>query len=142
MLYSKNGQHPATIPFRIVLSNGRTRTDPSTFTEEEILDAGFVPVGNPPTADYPQRVDWIDNQWVVRDPNEGEVQQRWDSIRSSRNQLLVQSDIDVLRSFESSVPVDIRLVEYRRALRDITLQPDPWNIIWPVKPDLSPEDEQ
>jgi hypothetical protein len=142
MLYSKNGQRPTTLPFRIVLSSGKTRTDPSSFTESEIADAGFIAADNPPAANYPQRVDWVNGQWTIRDPNQAEVQQRWDFIRSGRNQLLQQSDIHVLRAYESAIPVDIGLVVYRQALRDITLQTDPWNIIWPGIPEQASENEQ
>jgi hypothetical protein len=35
-LYSYQGQEPQELPERIRLSGGRTRTDSSTFTEEEI----------------------------------------------------------------------------------------------------------
>lgn len=132
MLYSLNGQYPNTLPFRIVLSDGRTRTDPSTFTEEEIADAGLVAVPNPPTSTYPQRVDWTGSEWIVREPNDAEVAQQWNNIRATRNQMLQQSDIYVLRSYESGVAINTNLVQYRQALRDITTQPDPWNIVWPT----------
>ena len=42
MLYSYNGEYPTDIPERIRLSDGSTRTDSSTYTEEEIADAGYV----------------------------------------------------------------------------------------------------
>lgn len=42
MLYSYNGQQPAPLPFRITLPNGFTRTDPTTFTEDELSLAGFT----------------------------------------------------------------------------------------------------
>lgn len=133
MLYSLNGQYPDILPFRIKMSDGRTRTDPSSFTSEEIADAGFVAVSNPPSAEYPQRVDWVDGEWIVRDPNELETSQQWHSIRTTRNTLLKDSDIDVLRAYESGVPINTSLVQYRQDLRDMTLQPDPWNIVWPTK---------
>jgi hypothetical protein len=42
MLYSYRTCWPQELPFRIRLSDGFTRTDPSTFTSEEIADAGFT----------------------------------------------------------------------------------------------------
>jgi hypothetical protein len=48
MLYSLNGAYPKPLPKRIVLSNGTTRTDPTTFTPEEIADAGYIQVPEPP----------------------------------------------------------------------------------------------
>ena len=54
MLYSYRTCWPQELPFRIRLSDGFTRTDPSTFTAEEIADAGFTgpytePVYDPDT---------------------------------------------------------------------------------------------
>ena len=66
MLYSFNGCRPEPLPFRITLPNGFTRTDPSTFTEDEITAAGFTgpytePVYNPIT----QQIDWVDGAYAV-----------------------------------------------------------------------------
>jgi hypothetical protein len=54
MLYSYHTCWPQVLPFRIRLSDGSTRTDPSTFTAEEIADAGYTgpyvePAYNPET---------------------------------------------------------------------------------------------
>ena len=66
MLYSSHGNRPAPLPFRITLPNGFTRTDPSTFTEDEISAAGFtgpyVEPGYDPTT---QQLDWVDGALVV-----------------------------------------------------------------------------
>ncbi|XWN29967.1 MAG: hypothetical protein ROR55_21095 [Devosia sp.] len=51
ILYSKDGAEPAPLPFRIVLPDGRTRTDPTTFTPAEIADAGFVETPGVPAHD-------------------------------------------------------------------------------------------
>lgn len=40
--YSLQGSYPEPLPQRIRFSNGLTRTDSSTFTAEEIADAGYV----------------------------------------------------------------------------------------------------
>jgi len=48
--------------------------------------------------------------------------------------LLKDSDFKMLEDFPQT---DIQLAEwknYRKALRDITLQTDPYNITWPIKP--------
>jgi hypothetical protein len=60
MFYSFNGSRPEPLPFRITLPNGFTRTDPSTFTEDEILAAGFTgpfvePAYNPDT----EELEWV-----------------------------------------------------------------------------------
>lgn len=65
MLYSLNNQRPAPLPFRIHL-NGTTRTDPSTFTPEEIAAAGYTgPYTEPPYDASTQQLDWINGAYVV-----------------------------------------------------------------------------
>lgn len=66
MLYSFRGSRPAPLPFRITLPNGFTRTDPSTFTEDEITDAGFSgpyvePSYNPAT----EELIWVDGAYTI-----------------------------------------------------------------------------
>ncbi len=66
MLYSFNGSRPAPLPFRITLPNGFTRTDPSTFTEEEITAAGFAgPYTEPAYDAAKEQLDWVDGAFVV-----------------------------------------------------------------------------
>jgi hypothetical protein len=86
-LYSYKTQHPKPLPFRIKLSDGRTRTDPSTFSAEEIADAGYTPVRNQPIPEKHQVVFWspADVDWVVRDKTQQELQAESDSRRSRIN---------------------------------------------------------
>ena len=65
MLYSYQGQEPKILPFRITLSNGQTRTDPSTFTPEEIADAGYTVAPNKPIVSYPEYVRWNGTDWDI-----------------------------------------------------------------------------
>lgn len=58
-LYTRNGSYPAPLPHAITLPSGLIRTDPASFTEEEIAAAGFTlvvpqPTYNPTT----QQLDW------------------------------------------------------------------------------------
>ena len=56
------------------------------------------------------------------------IDTQWRAIRSARNELLKDSDWTQL----SDSPVDkTAWATYRQALRDITQQPDPFNITWP-----------
>jgi len=75
-LYTKDGNFPQPIPLRIILSNGRTRTDPSTFTAEEIADAGFVEVADEPVYDpLTQKLEW-NNQtlnWSIINKTQSEL---------------------------------------------------------------------
>ena len=41
-LYSFKGQDPKEIPNRIRLSDGTTKTDRTTFTADDLTDAGFT----------------------------------------------------------------------------------------------------
>lgn len=139
LVYSYKGQEPQPLPERIRLSTGLTRTDSSTFTDEEIADAGYTlsdpkPVINP----NQQKVSWTTTGWVVENLTDQEIQnlrdQEWSSVRNKRNELLKNTDWLVIKSTESGKPVDEEIVNYRQALRDITIQDDPFNIIWPSEP--------
>lgn len=67
-------------------------------------------------------------QW--EDPRTPETE--WPLVRAQRNALLKQSDWTQL----PDVPLATKeaWATYRQALRDITNQPDPLNIVWPVPP--------
>ena len=75
--YSYEKQYPVTcdnIPNRIRLSDGNTRTDKESFTEEELKDAGYVFTDVYPNYNDETHVcswngtDWVITQW--HDPNE------------------------------------------------------------------------
>ena len=67
-------------------------------------------------------------QWV--DPRTDETQ--WRVVRSERKQRLVACDWTQL----SDIPAETKTLwePYRQALRDVTNQPDPFNIVWPTAP--------
>lgn len=66
--------------------------------------------------------------WV--DPRTPETQ--WPVVRRQRDALLEQSDWTQL----PDVPLATkeRWAIYRQALRDVTLQPDPFSVVWPAAP--------
>jgi hypothetical protein len=133
MLYSQNGQHPTTLPFRIVLSNGRTRTDPSTFTTEEIADAGYFAVEHPPQVDYPNKLEWTGTEWIVRPPNDIETLQRIQQIQQQCKQILFDTDYKVIKAVEQGTPIDPVIATYRQQLRDLYNNVvDPWNVVVPT----------
>jgi hypothetical protein len=145
MLYSYLNNEPKPLPYRIRLSNGQTRTDPSTFTEEEIIDAGYIPITQEkPVPEKNQIVYWSkqDVAWCVRDKSveqiQSEIDNEWSKIRSIRDEILFNLDWKFIRH-ESQVRLGITptdnlssLDTYAQALRDITLQEDPFNITWPT----------
>lgn len=145
MLYSKDGSYPNQLPFRIKLSSGLTRTDSLTFTPEEIADAGYITVEDPP-ASIPdnQILEWTGTVWNVRDKTEQELalelERKWQEVRTQRDYILSLLDWRFLR-YQSQTRLNITLTDnieildtYAQSLRDITLQSDPYNIQWPTFP--------
>ena len=66
MLYSIYNQRPAPLPALIRLSDGRPRTDPASFTAEEILDAGYVgPYTEPAYDAATEQLLWVDGAYVI-----------------------------------------------------------------------------
>lgn len=137
-LYSRPPRYPAPLPDRIRLSSGMTRTDPSTFTPEEIADAGYVEAPIAPAYEYPSKLEWTGSDWVVSPPSEADTARQWDVIRQQCKQMLSSSDYKVIKAVEVGEAPDPVWVAYRQALRDIyndTHSIDPWNVQWPIRPD-------
>jgi len=137
-IYSYKGQEPQPLPERIRLSNGLTRTDSSTFSEEELADAGYVLAEDRPTITEFQNLSWNQTGWVVEDKSEVEMialrGNEWARVREKRNMMLKETDWIIVRQLEKGEKVDEAILQYRQALRDITLQTDPFNLQWPVNP--------
>lgn len=70
--------------------------------------------------------------------------QRWDDprtrvtelavVRTKRDALLDETDWVVTKAVETGVASSTPWKVYRQALRDITTQADPFNLVWPVAP--------
>jgi hypothetical protein len=70
----------------------------------------------------------VDVEPLTAEELQSRIDTQWSAIRSARNELLKDSDWTQL----SDSPVDkAAWALYRQALRDITKQPDPFNISWP-----------
>lgn len=87
-----------------------------------------TPVEMPPRHSAHHVFDYNAKQWV--DPRTPETE--WPLVRARRDQLLQASDWTQL----PDVPLETKEVwaAYRQALRDVTEQPDPFNIVWPALP--------
>ena len=84
MLYSHNNARPEPLPFRITLPNGFTRTDPSTFTEDEILAAGFTgPYAEPPYDPATEQLDWADGAYIVTAKPAPPAKPQWTEFSAS-----------------------------------------------------------
>ncbi len=91
------------------------------------VDAG-APIAMPPRPSDYHVFDYTTKQWV--DPRTPETE--WPLVRAKRNQLLQASDWTQL----PDVPLATKdaWAAYRQAMRDVTGQPDPFNIVWPTPP--------
>ena len=107
-LYSKDKQYPKPLPNRIKLSDGRTRTDNSSFSKEEIEDAGYVLAPNKPDTKPWQLLFWDGNEWFLKDKNVDELkQQKMSEINSYRDDK-IYSQKTVIITEEQLMPVDVR----------------------------------
>jgi len=143
MFYSHNSQTPVqNLPHRIRLADGSTKTDNATFTEDEIISAGYVKITQEkPKPSRFEKVEWTGAEWVLLEMTDAEkeevLEMRWKSIRVIRDQLIGELDWKIQRylsevRLELPLTDDIILIDtYMQELRDITKQEDPFNIVWP-----------
>jgi len=73
---------------------------------------------------------YTNKNWEDTRTNETE----WARVRSQRFKLLAETDWVTVKSFETGNPIPTQWLTYRQALRDITNQTDPFNIVWPLLP--------
>ena len=59
---------------------------------------------------------------------------QWDAVRQHRDDMLKGTDYTQLPDTPITAACRSAFSTYRQALRDITLQTDPYNIIWPTVP--------
>lgn len=85
---------------------------------------------------------YIDGPWVytiqVTDLTPAEIQAlkdtQWATVRADRNRRLAECDWTQLADVPLTTEERAAWVTYRQALRDVTDQLDPYNIVWPVAP--------
>jgi len=80
---------------------------------------------------------WTQNYIVTdldADASAAKVGAQWGVIRAERNALLTRSDWWVTKAAETGAIISDDQHAYRQALRDITIQSDPFNIVWPAPP--------
>jgi len=105
-LYSKNGGYPKPIPSRIRMPDGSTRTDSSTYTPQEIADAGYVLVPDPPVPGPYQRVTWDGTNWGLQNWSQSEI----DAFLQEQEDQTVKQDVigdPQIRTFLRNSPVEI-----------------------------------
>lgn len=157
-LFTKDAGTPAPLPDRIILADGRVRSDPSTYTDWEIADAGYLPADPAPGCAIDQEVSWIAGPgsaagnapggapdapvgWVIT-MRDGIAQ--WQAIRNRRDGLMQAFSWRVDRWHRNDrlgrfQPDAIDALDaYMQALADLTLQRDPFRIDWPALPEPTP----
>lgn len=93
-----------------------------------VLDGVVLPLSPQPTPHH--TFDYTTKQWI--DPRTAETE--WPLVRVKRDGLLSKSDWTQL----PDVPITTKeaWAAYRQALRDITIQADPFKIEWPMPPNI------
>lgn len=144
MLYSYRSEYPRELPDRIRLSNGTTRTNKLTFTDQEIADAGYTKVSDYPEFDqkvYKVVWDHAENNWVVSvkttEELSADTRKMWNQVRNIRDSKINEVEWRINR-YTSHVRLNLTPIDnisdldnYVQQLRDVTLQEDPYNIVWP-----------
>lgn len=74
--------------------------------------------------------DPVADRWVQ------DVDAAWAEVKTTRSKLLSETDWMVVRAQENGAELSDEWKAYRQALRDITDQPNPFSITWPVKPSV------
>jgi hypothetical protein len=98
------------------------------FLDTEYYVSQEQPVLMPPQPNEYCVFNYTTKQWF--DPRTNETQ--WRVVRTERNRRLQACDWTQL----FDIPSETKALwePYRQALRDITNQPDPFNIVWPTPP--------
>jgi Phage tail assembly chaperone protein len=126
-LYSFKGEDPTFLPHRITLSDGRSRTDNTTFTDQEIADAGFTgPYERPEYNTQTQEIIWNGEtlSWDIIEkdipqPVEPTEEELFFALRRKRNHFLFESDWTQLQDSPLSEENKEKWKTYRQKLRDL-----------------------
>jgi hypothetical protein len=103
-------------------------------SEAELNIIGFVICPPKPETIPGQTLWWENNDWVIKEPTEGELAIQWQSVRNRRNNLLAESDVYIVKAKENNELADVGVIYYRKTLRNITEQDNPFAIDWPEQP--------
>ena len=95
----------------------------------------LTPVATPPTLTEGQTMDWhdgsvVDGKWVRFTVRDKTTDEKMIEIRSTRNQLLTDTDWTGL----SDVTMSAGMTTYRQALRDLPASVDVDSPVYPTKP--------
>ena len=137
--FSFGGSEPIYID-NIRLSTGQIRTDPSSWTEEELSDVGATgPYYKPSYDELTEELKWdVDSlQWNITPKKVTAILEVdiWIQIRSQRNAKLLDTDQLMYSDYPITESEKDNLLEYRRLLRDLpSTITDPYTANWPSPP--------
>ena len=151
-MYIKVSGSNITYPYSLnqLRSDNLNISFPQTISDEILSDYHtyrVIPIGlddNDYTKNYEEGTPtqsgsvYVQN-WLITSASVEEIVEReaiqWNEVRSERNRLLTECDWTQM----SDTPISgSKLTEwqaYRQSLRDITSQSNPFEIIWPTKPE-------
>lgn len=151
-MYIKVSGSNITYPYSLnqLRSDNLNVSFPQTISDEILSDYHtyrVIPIGlddNDYTKNYEEGTPtqsgsvYVQN-WLITSASVEEITDReniqWNEVRSERNRLLTECDWTQM----SDTPISgSKLTEwqtYRQSLRDITSQSNPFEIIWPTKPE-------
>lgn len=144
-------------PYSLVLfrENNPTVSLPIEPTEEQLNEQNiyivsptnkpvYDPVRQSCNEDTPIFTDKWEQSWKIEALSEQEIsnniQQQWSIVRQERDKLL--KDCDWTQLSDVVLENKEEWVIYRQALRDVTTQQDPFNIVWPVVPNVNAAGQQ
>jgi uncharacterized protein YjiS (DUF1127 family) len=137
MNYTKYDKNTGKIIGNLFISS-KYDLDKNISSTEDYLDGSFsdqeyyvdalnkIPIKYPIKPEGFYTFDYSSKTWVA------DVSQQWNQVRRQRNELLQSSDWTQLPDVPLSTKETWAI--YRQALRDVTSQPDPFNITWPQPP--------
>ena len=121
--FSDNGVPPDLAGLGNLVLMGSSTTEPGLHYVES---GQLVRMSERPSASHDW--DYSTKQWV------GNLDAAWGTVRIERDRILRSSDWRVTKAAELGQPIDLAWAVYRQALRNITSQTDPLNIVWPTVP--------
>lgn len=101
-------------------------------TNDPLSPPILIYVGYPPTDDGYWEYDSISWEWRDTRSEYETPEFLWEFIRIQRDEMLFNCDWTQLDDIPAATKA--AWANYRQQLRDVTLQPDPFNIVWPVAP--------
>ena len=91
--YSKDYSYPIQrwkFPHRLKDENGKSYTGENAFDNRHKL--GWIDVDAPPAVGENERLTWLGHVWHVADVTDENIANKWEGIRSTRDQILIDTD--------------------------------------------------